>query len=221
LSGLGVLTGLRSEARLVEAAGRAAGLSVRVAVGGLDRAAAAERARQLAAAGPELMVSFGLAGGLRAGLAPGALVCPAALVPPTGARRSVPFAGRAALVQALDAAADAVAASDAPVADPAAKRALAARTQAGIVDMESHLLAEAAEAAGRPWLVLRAVCDPVERGVPAAVTRALGADGRVRPAALPGLLAHPLAVARLARDSRHAHRALARAAQALCRQLAA
>lgn len=217
MSGLAVLTGLRSEARLVEAAGRAAGLPVRVAVGGLDRAATAERARELAAAAPELMVSFGLAGGLRVGLRPGTLVCPAALVPPAGARRTVPFAGRAALVQALGAAEDAVAGSHAPVPDPAAKRALAARTGAGIVDMESHLLAEAAEAAGRPWLVLRAVCDPVDRRVPEAVTRALDATGGVRPAALPGLLAHPLAVTRLAGDSRRAHRALARAAQALCR----
>lgn len=98
------------------------------------------------------------------------------------------------------------------VATAAAKRDLHDRTGAHAVDLESGAVARAAAAAGIPFAVLRAVCDPAERDLPPAALAALdqrGAIGLLRvigsvlahPTQLPGLLA-------LARDAAAARRAL-------------
>ena len=60
------------------------------------------------------------------------------------------------------------------------KAALFASTGARAVDMESHGVARAAEAAGVPFLVARAVADPAERNLPRAALDAAGPDGRIK-----------------------------------------
>ena len=81
--------------------------------------------------------------------------------------------------------------------------------------MESHALALSAERHGLPFVVIRAVADPAERGLPAIARVPLRADGTVRlAAALPALLARPgewPRVASLAGETRAALAALSRA----------
>ncbi len=60
------------------------------------------------------------------------------------------------------------------------KSALYASSGARAVDMESHSVALAAEAAGVPFLVARAVADPAEHGLPRAALKAVGPDGRIK-----------------------------------------
>ena len=67
----GVVVGLRAEARLLR------DLPWPVAIGGGDAAGAARAARDLAGSGVSALVSFGLAGGLDPGLAPGSVLVPA------------------------------------------------------------------------------------------------------------------------------------------------
>ncbi|OJW26043.1 MAG: hypothetical protein BGO51_08200 [Rhodospirillales bacterium 69-11] len=98
------------------------------------------------------------------------------------------------------------------VATAADKRALHAATGAHVVDLESGAVAQAATAAGLPFAILRAVCDPAERDLPPAALAALDRSGAIglarvigsvltRPGQLPALLT-------LARDAAAARRAL-------------
>jgi len=109
-----------------------------------------------------------------------------------------------------------VAGSDAALTTPDNKRRLAVVTGAIAVDMESHGVAAAAQAAGVPFLVLRAVADPAGRPVPPLAMAGLGADGRMRPWPVVAALARrPGAVPallRLAGDTRRGLTALRRAA---------
>jgi nucleoside phosphorylase len=109
-----------------------------------------------------------------------------------------------------------IAGSDSAVATPDAKRRLSVLTGAIAVDMESHGVAAAAQAAGVPFLVLRAVADPAERPVPPLAMAGLGADGRLRPwPVLAALARRPgtvPALLRLAGDTRRGLFALRRVA---------
>src|SRR5690348_3529706 len=107
--------------------------------------------------------------------------------------------------------------SGAPVAGRWA--ALNRQSAAIAIDLESHLVADAAAAAGLPFAVLRAVADPAGRALPPAALIGLDAAGRPalgrilwslmrQPAQLPALL-------QVARDTRRALAALRRAAEAL------
>jgi adenosylhomocysteine nucleosidase len=102
---------------------------------------------------------------------------------------------------------------------PSRKAALNRQSGAIAVDLESHLVAEAAAAAGLPFAALRAVADPAERALPPAALIGLDATGHPalgrillslarQPAQLPALL-------RLARDTRRALATLRRAGTAL------
>jgi len=108
-----------------------------------------------------------------------------------------------------------IAGVDAPLAQAAAKTALFASTGAAAVDMESAVVARAAQRHGLPFAILRVIADPAHRPLPAAALVAMGADGEVDLAAVLGaLLRSPRqlpALIRLARDSRGAFAALGRA----------
>jgi adenosylhomocysteine nucleosidase len=107
----------------------------------------------------------------------------------------------------------------APVADAAAKAALFAATGAAAVDMESAVVARAAQRHGLPFAILRVIADPAHRPLPGAALVAMGADGEVDLlAVLRALIREPRqlpALIRLARDSRGAFAALGRARSAL------
>jgi adenosylhomocysteine nucleosidase len=203
-SRIGVITGLRAEARCL------AGLAVVTACSGGRPERARAEARRLLDEGARGLVSFGLAGGLAPALAAGDLVLAAAVVRPDGGRIATDAAWRGRLGAVLGAAGmrwceDPLAGSDRLVASPAAKAVLHAAREACAVDMESHRVAAAAAAAGVPFLVIRAIADPSHRPIPRAAQSALGPDGALRIAAvLEGLLRQPqdlAALLRLGRDS--------------------
>ena len=75
--------------------------------------------------------------------------------------------------------AGALAGVDRPLVRPDEKLALFAQTRAGAADMESHVVARAASAAGVPFVVIRVVSDPSNRALPRAAVVAITEDGRV------------------------------------------
>lgn len=204
---LGVVCGLRSEAKLL--ARWAEDPRVRIEIAGADAARARDAAARLADAGARALLSFGLAGGLDPALAPGdALIV----------RETVHhFDGRAYPLIPLDirgVAIDRIAHADAIVDDPKHKAAIRDRSGAAAVDMETFVTAEIAAARGLPAYALRAVADPADRALPAAALSATTPEGDVdlkavlaglarAPGQLPGLIA-------LGRDAARAEAALKR-----------
>jgi uridine phosphorylase len=139
---------------------------------GLRGAYLAARAPQWRAA--DLVVSAGACGALAPALAVGALVVPEAVIGPDGRRwvaEPVPrLRAEGVLLTVTD------------VVESAAQKArLWMESGAAAVDMESAVILAWAQERGVPAAVVRAVSDDAERGVPAALAAAVGDDGRVRP----------------------------------------
>ena len=85
-----------------------------------------------------------------------------------------------------------IAGVDRPLVRPEEKLALFAQTRAGAADMESHVVARAAVAAGIPFVVIRVVSDPSNRTLPQAALAGLTEEGRVDgPAMALALLKRP------------------------------
>ena len=200
-----VVTGLEFEAAI------AAGPGVRVLCGQGGRLAG-QLDDWLARHPCAGLASFGTAGGLRDGLRPGDWIVAGAVIE-DGHRMPCDESWAEALRQALPGAAAAdIAAVTAPVATARAKRALHTATGAQAADMESQIVARAAQARGLPFVCCRVVIDPVERDLPPAALTGTRADGSVdikavlrslaaHPGQLPGLLA-------VGRDAGKARRAL-------------
>jgi hopanoid-associated phosphorylase len=195
------VTGLRAEAEIARRAGLRA-----VCAGGVPArtAAALERA---VAEGASFLLSFGIAGALDPSLPPGALVVASAVlddegrafdavVPPVGGAVVGPVRGSAAIA-----------------ATAAVKAALYADGGALCVDLESHVVAAAAQRAGLEFAVLRAIADPARRPLPPAALLELKPDGTPALGRVLGSVArHPgqiPALLRLALDTRAALRSLA------------
>jgi hypothetical protein len=108
-----------------------------------------------------------------------------------------------------------IAGAEAPVADEIGKAALFAATGAVAVDMESVVVARAAQRHGLPFSILRVVADPSHRSLPSAALVAMRADGEVDLSAVLTALGRDIRqlpmLARLAVDARTAFSALARA----------
>lgn len=178
---------------LVVHEGEVAGVRVAWCVGGVGAGAAARAARLLVAGHrPRLLVSAGFAGGLDAALARGTVVRPTVSVADGAGDPLALTAAGGPLSEPLTI----VTVADV-VVTPAAKRALAARAHAHLVDMETHAVAEVAHAAGIPCAAVRVISDAVDDTLPrevAALARpqstmrrlgaALGAVGRRPRAAL-------------------------------------
>jgi hopanoid-associated phosphorylase len=218
---LGVLVGLVSEARALERASRNQshdeGPLIRVCGG---RPAIARRMAEELVRVPNIagLVSFGIAGALDPALPVGALVLPDSVRDAEGRDHSVHMEWRDRLAAVLP---EAIAGgraygSETMIADVAGKAALHRSAEALIVDMESHILGEAARAAGLPFLIVRAVSDHARRDLPPTAFHGTAPDGSIRhgavvarlmtrPQDLPGLVA-------LGMGSARAHRALGRAA---------
>jgi len=217
---LGIVVGLPQEAAILK---RVLGEAIPPLVcAGAQPTRAAQGVAELVAGGAGMLLSFGLAGGLDRALRPGDIVVGAGVVAAHGTMRATDDALSQRLCAALDDgrcrwSAGLVAGAEKAVPTAAAKRALAARTGAIIVDMESYAVA----AAGLPFAILRVVVDPAERALPASVLGAIDSHGRVKPIALlAGLLRHPSeigALRALARDNGPARKNLRRAAAAVGR----
>ncbi len=188
-----IATGMVREARLMAAPG------VTVVAGGGDHTRL-ERELDALAPGATLIVSSGLAGALRPGLAAGDVVLdgPATLV--------------AVLRHALpDAHIGPVLGSDVALASVAAKAA-AGRDGALAVDMETHIARKVAARHGLPYLVARVISDAADCTLPPAALAGMRPDGGIalgtvvasllrQPAQIPALI-------RTARDAGRGFRAL-------------
>jgi len=154
------------------------------------------------------LVSFGLAGALAPDLEPGALVTAERVVDTAGTEL---WAGSPLTVP--DARPVVVCAVDRVIDEPDEREALAARTGAAVIDMESGRLA----ASGRLVGVVRAISDTRARPV-GHLARAAKPDGRVDLAAvLYAFATQPVSTFRTALAARQAFSALDRAAAALAR----
>ncbi|MFZ1415415.1 MAG: purine phosphorylase [Defluviicoccus sp.] len=215
---IGIVTGLAAERDCLACFPPADRPAVRVAGARADRAAAA--AGELIRAGCRGLISFGLAGGLAPGLGPGTIVLADRVTDARGRTLLTDPAWRerltARLVHGHSIVAGGVVGSDRAIGRPEEKAALARTTGALAVDMESHAVAQTAARLGVPFLVIRAIADPVARAVPAWLAGVVDAEGRTRLGAVAaGLLAHladlPALIA-LGRASGHALAALRRLA---------
>ena len=146
------------------------------------------------------IVSFGVAGGLAAGLQPGDWVVASSIVDAQSAR-ATDAAWSQNLLNAIDGAHYApIAGVDTPVAEPARKRELHRTTGAAAVDMESHVVAELAAAHGLAFTALRVIVDPADRTIPSAALLGMGAGPRADGVAvLRELVAQPSQLPRLVR----------------------
>jgi adenosylhomocysteine nucleosidase len=220
---LGVVAALPGEARVLHIRRPAfAGVDVLapgvlLCVSGVGAEHAARAADRLLAAGAGALLSWGSAGALAPDLRPGSLLLPERV---RGAEEvfDVDSQWRRALWRVLDRTLDPLGGtlmqSAQVLADAAAKRELGVRYGAQAVDMESAALAAAARDAGVRFLVVRAVADPADWTLPAAVSGAVDARGRVRAArVLRGVVFQPrqwAALLRLARAFAAARATLAR-----------
>ena len=159
---------------------------------------------------PRLVVLLGLAGGLRDGVKSGEAATVATIVDNDGRTlfRSATRGATAAVVE-----------SAALVTSPSEKRALAARSRADLVDMESHAFAECATRARLPWAIVRGVSDDAASTLPPEFAGFIDERGETRlsrvlasVARRPSLLGEFLTIGR---QSRMAMRSAAFAADAL------
>lgn len=181
----GILTGLASELRLIQKA--TAGITPQpiFACAGANSERARRETERLIAEGAEGLISFGLAGGLIPRLRPGHIVLAEKTILPGGRAIDMDkeWAGKLLDLSAgsgLAIETSLLAGSNWIVPTPEAKNALTEQTGALIVDMETHALAEVAEAAGVPALAIRAVCDSSEQTIPQAVIGSTRPDGEVK-----------------------------------------
>ena len=206
--------GLAAEARIA----RAAGFQVVVGAGNPQRTASLIAA---AAPGATCLVSFGIAGGLAPHLSPGDVILSTEIISDDRRWRPDPhFEGDMAdLARRIGATAGPVLGASGILATAADKRRAWQETGALAVDLESAIVACAAEAAGIPFVVLRSIADPARRALPPAALIPLAADGA--PAlrrVFAEVMRRPQQIAALfglARDTSRALTALAGPARAL------
>ena len=177
---LGIVTGLPAEARALGRDGK----NFRVMCSAASPARARAQAQTLAAWGADGLASVGIAGGLDAGLRPGTVIIATRIVAPGGGVMEIDddWADRlaAALPATLAVVRAPVAGSDCPVANPAARAAIAEISGAAAVDMESHAVARIGAEAGLGVMALRVIADAAGRRLPVSLVAALSAEGGPR-----------------------------------------
>lgn len=211
-----IVTGLASEAARFDPVP----LSLVVLVAGADADRAEAMAAEAIRAGANLIVSFGLAGGLAASAGAGRLILPDRIVGPGGEAYATHDRLRAGLNGRFpEALGGIIAGVEAPITNVADKARLRARFDAVACDMESHRVARAANRLDAAVLVVRAVVDGPGQTLPSAALVPIGPDGTIPLVAVLGRLARapwqlPDMVA-LGRANARAHRSLGAAAMAL------
>lgn len=203
--------GLRAEARGGDLDKGPSGCSRRRR-GGRSDLLAERLAIAIATERPCGLISFGVAGALRAGLRIGDPVVGSSVITAAGERFASDEPGSRRLALVTEAQLAEVLGVERLMAELADKQAAGAG--ALIVDMESQLAARAAQAEGLPLLVLRVVSDEAGHTLPPAAHVAMSADGGVDLAAvLLSLARNPGQISALLRTGRHAGRAFRRLAE--------
>lgn len=198
----------RAEAAHIEFVADIDGARVRLVVTGVGpQRASAVVDPLLHDAPPRYVVITGFAGGLRPDLRVGDVVTAARLIDSDTGASYQPAAG------ATDDTPVTLLTHDRIVLTPADKAALRARFDADAVDMESALIAARCDAAGVPWVCVRAISDEADHALPEGVERLTRPDGRADlPAALRHAVTRPGDIGRLIRLGRAARRAAAQIA---------
>jgi len=150
---------------------------------GPGAARAADGARRAIDSGAGLLVSWGLAGGLDAAVAPGTVLLPRRVVEQGAEPLLADAAWHArlsALAGDLDLEQGDLLTVPAALESPAAKRAAAAATQAVAVDMESAAVAAIAARARVPFVALRVVVDGLDDALPPGAEGWIDARGNRR-----------------------------------------
>lgn len=200
-------TGLVFEARIAEQSPQ-----VRACAGGGDAVRLQQLlARETSRSGALGIVSFGLAGALDPSLTAGELVVATEVVM-AKARVRTHLAWTQHIADRCGAVARAaVLGSDTAVTASARKAQLFSQTGCALVDMESHVAGRVALDHDLPFVIVRAVVDPAELGVPAAALAGMKRDGTTDVSAVLAALAHePRQIVDLLRLALAARKARAR-----------
>jgi hopanoid-associated phosphorylase len=171
-----IVVGLAFEARI--AAGR--GVNVICSGDGRNLASAVASAIVQARQNEEDcrgVVSFGVAGGLAPDLLPGTCVVGSSILAGNTRTLTDHEWSQELRLAIPDAVYGVLAGVPAPIAHPAAKRALYEKTGAIAVDMESHIVARVAADHGMPMAAVRVITDPARRALPQAALAAMRANG--------------------------------------------
>lgn len=202
-----VVVGMKFEARI------AAGLGVPVICGG-DGKNLSSLLTHAMAAGCGGLISFGVAGGLAPHLKPGTCVIASEIIDDEGTRATDERWAQRLTRLIPGSVYGAIAGVRQPIAHAADKRRLHGETGALAVDMESHIVAEAAERHRVPFAAIRVVVDPVGRTIPRSALAGSRADGTIDPIAVVRSLArYPrdlVGLIRLSLDTRAARATLMR-----------
>jgi adenosylhomocysteine nucleosidase len=205
-----IVSGLKREAAILSGPGR-------LAICG-DGPTLRARLAKLEVTHFDLVISWGVCGGLDSRLRPGDLILGAEVVSPEGGvgadeavvsslARRLTDAGTGVTIERI-------AAVSSPVSTASAKADLRIAGGAAAVDMESLLAGRFAHKQRTPFAILRAVADPAERDLPPLLLDAVDSDGGIKAAAVFGeLLRSPgqfTGLVAAARDSQAAFRALSR-----------
>ena len=181
-------TGLKAEARIAERSAR-----VNAVVGGGREDQLVRLIQQALADGVRGLISFGIAGGLRPGLKPGAIIIGTSVIHSSGRTYQPDKRWSDRMFEFLpNAESGPVAGSGTIIADRDEKHAIYLTSGAFSADMESHIVAQVASEYGLPFAVLRVVADPATLSLPPAAVNGLNPDGSPNiPAVLKSLATQP------------------------------
>lgn len=180
---IGVITGLKSEADCLDPL-IAADLPPMVRCSGARTRRALGAAEELLELGCGGLVSFGLAGALSEDLHAGDLVIPRTVLSAGGQQWSVHEIWRAEVIAACEERClipgdSPLLGSDQALTTVFEKSAASRSSGASAVDMESHAVAAAADAAGIPFIAMRIIADEADTAIPAAALDAVRPDGSI------------------------------------------
>lgn len=183
---IGVVCGLKSEAlSIVYALTRADidDMYIRIEISGASADRAEALSRKLVENGAAALVSVGLSGALTADTQTGELFVADSVISPDGETLMVPEQIREEFreVKAEDVVKRGAAIGvDDIVSTIEDKAALAQKTGAITVDMESHRVAKVASEAGIPFAVVRAIADGADRAIPTAALDSITEEGETK-----------------------------------------
>lgn len=226
---VGIITALPEELRTVtqqriaKGEWKRLGQQLLIAHSGTGPQRAVATAQQLLDNGANALLCWGCAAGLNTQLKAGTLLLPSQLITQKGETIQMDAHWRQRLVLRLQTVLNVhdsvLTESDQLVSTPEQKWALAKKTQAAAVDMESVAVARFAHLHQLPFNTVRVIADPADMPLPLPVCEALGDNGEVHLSRLLLSLArHPLQLAgliRLGQQFRSAQKTLKQAAQ-LC-----